>query len=318
MIVGQRFIKLSSVCIVALAVTLTAITPAAFAGTRIGATCTANNLGPDIIFNESHATKTAGVITSWGTTVDAAVTINAPMNLRLKVVRPVSGLTWQVVGESLPMPLAHGANTFPASIPVKAGDVIGSWAVSGGPGGGSGSPYCQNAPAADFHYRNDGDGDLAVGGNFVTDLAPGNDNAIWAVVEPDVDADGFGDDTQDLCPQSASSQSAALCPPPAISSYLDRSAKRLSVFVTAAFPTSAQALGSVTIAKQKTIKLSSATTPLTPFGLVALKLNYSKALRKAIAAAPKKKPLKLSLDVRAGSPLVSVKKISVKLTPITN
>jgi hypothetical protein len=283
---GRRFNKISTVCLVALAATLAAVTPAAFAGTRIGATCTANSLGPDIIFNESHATKAAGVITSWGTTVDAGVPLNDPMLLRLKVVRLAAALDWQVVGESLPVPLAHGENAFPARISVNAGDVIGSFAPSGA---GSGSPYCQGSPLTDFHYRSDGATDVAVGGIFATGIAPGNDNAIWAVVEPDVDGDGYGDDTQDLCPQNPTSQSAvAACPPPATSTYLDRSAKGLTVYVSAALATQAQAIGTVTIPKGKPITLSSATTPVSRFGLTALKLKYSKALRKAIAAAPKK------------------------------
>ena len=45
--------------------------------------------------------------------------------LTMKVFRLVSGSTYQVVAHDGPRPINQGLNTFPVSIPVKAGDVVG-------------------------------------------------------------------------------------------------------------------------------------------------------------------------------------------------
>jgi hypothetical protein len=305
-------VKLSTVCVVALAAALAIAAPSAFAGTTIGATCTATSLGSDIIFNESHAVTSDGVITSWGSTVSPSVSIPNPTNLRLKVVRLVGGSTWKVVSESGFSQLANGANAFAVQIPVKTGDVVGSWAA------GNGSPYCTSTPSNDFRYDSDSSADVAVGSTFAVGTATGIDNAIWATVEADADGDGFGDDTQDHCPNSATSQSASACPAPPVSTYIDRTSRALTVYASAKLPVPLQVTAKVNVPKQKPISLTSAAATVTPFGITPFKLSYSKALRKAIAAAPKKKPLKITVTVLGGTPLASIQTASVKLTPIKN
>lgn len=66
-------------------------------------------------------TVSSGIITSWSTQAVAGGGM-----LAMKVYRPLGGLTYLVVGHEGPHALVGGAlNTFPASVAVKAGDVLG-------------------------------------------------------------------------------------------------------------------------------------------------------------------------------------------------
>jgi hypothetical protein len=68
----------------------------------------------------------AGVITSWSFEADSA-----PPDLKFKVGRPEGGGFFTIVAESgLVSPDANQLNTYPASIPVQAGDVIGSYTAT--------------------------------------------------------------------------------------------------------------------------------------------------------------------------------------------
>ncbi|MGH2960068.1 MAG: hypothetical protein ACRDKE_10720 [Solirubrobacterales bacterium] len=310
---ARRLSRNLAVCAVVVSAASAVLAPSAFAGTRAGATCVATRLGPNLILNTSHVVAADGVITSWGSTVAPSVVIANPMLLKLKVVSPVSGSTWKVVAESAAVQLASNENTFAVQIPVKAGSVFGSWAAASPT---SGSPYCESSPQQDFYWGSDGALDTPVGNTLEMNSAPGNENAIWTVVEPDLDGDGFGDDTQDACPTSPASQNAAACPAPPISTYLNRTAKSLTVYASSKFTVPLQATGTVKLSKKKSIVITSSLTAVSAFGITPIKLNYTKALRKAIAAAPKKKPLKMSLLLRGGTPLATVKTVSVKLTPV--
>jgi hypothetical protein len=91
-------------------------------------TCASGNdrLQPTVTGGNAYVvppTVVTGMITSWSTEASAS----AGQMLTLKVFRPLGGATYQVVGHDGPHTLTGGAlNTFPASIPVKAGDVLGS------------------------------------------------------------------------------------------------------------------------------------------------------------------------------------------------
>jgi hypothetical protein len=74
------------------------------------------------------------VITSWSTQANAGGGM-----LAMKVYRPLGGTMYMAVGHDGPRPLTGGAlNTFPASVAVKAGDVLGNSVppAAGAPGCG--------------------------------------------------------------------------------------------------------------------------------------------------------------------------------------
>jgi hypothetical protein len=120
---------------------------------------------------------------------------------RLKVLR-ATGIpkSFAVVGESAYQHIAPGQNSFPTRIPVQADDHLGLYgAVDGG-----GIVYCGTGDAGDRL------------GYVERDLSPQTTAefseigsavlAVSAVIEPDRDGDGYGDETQDGCPQSAAYQ----------------------------------------------------------------------------------------------------------------
>jgi hypothetical protein len=132
-----------------------------------------------------------GAITSWSTNADA----DADQMLTMKVFRKVADpATYQVVGHDGPRPLNSGVlNTFPASVAVMPGDVLGLHVPSDP---SPGSPSCRfSAPGDTYLFKS---GNLADGQQDV--FAPGIANFrsnVSAVVEPDCDKDGLGDETQD-------------------------------------------------------------------------------------------------------------------------
>jgi hypothetical protein len=158
----------------------------AAAAVTIGQTATptnpcANNadrLQPTVTSGRSYvvpSTIAAGTITSWST----EALPGAGQRLAMKVYRPIGGATYQVVGQAGPHDLTGGVlNTFPASVPVKAGDILGNSVEPAG-----GSPGCNFVvPGENYLTRT---GNLAVGasGDFATGTADRRQN-ISAVVNP--------------------------------------------------------------------------------------------------------------------------------------
>ena len=140
--------------------------------------------------NGQYSAPSAGVLTSWSFQADGS-----PPQLKFKVGRRAGASNFTIVGESPVMTMTPNAlNTFPTRIPVQAGDVIGYYHE--GPAGGD--KCVRNAPPT-YATR------------FVNvDPAPGSTMAymtvgalqidLSAVLEPDADHDGYGDETQDCAP----------------------------------------------------------------------------------------------------------------------
>jgi Ca2+-binding RTX toxin-like protein len=132
-------------------------------------------------------TVVTGTITSWSTEASAG----AGQALTLKVFRPLGGATYRVVGHDGPRALSAGTlNTFPASVPVKAGDVLGSAIPAAEPTG------CNFVvPGDTYLFR---EPELADGesGDF-TGVQADRRLDISAVVESDCDHDGLDDATED-------------------------------------------------------------------------------------------------------------------------
>jgi hypothetical protein len=146
-----------------------------------------------------------GVITSWTHGAGPAAG-----SLRLLVARPstITPGAYSVVAKSAMQPItASTFNTFPAQIPIAAGQQL---ALDVDP---VGTVYCGSlGQPGDVAVYVTGV-DTASATEFTPDQAgPGARLNVSAVVEPDVDHDGFGDVSQDLCPQSATTQAA--CPAP--------------------------------------------------------------------------------------------------------
>jgi len=281
--------------------------PATASAVRVGSTCTAQTLGPNLIFNRSHVAPFDGVITSWGTTTSQSLVIDSPMLLKLKIVSGAPPGTMTVVGESAPQQLVNGINEFPTRISIRAGEFFGTWAASSPT---SGSPYC-NSGGDDFFYSEPLT-DIPVGNSFEIDSAMGIEHAVHVDIERDVDGDGFGDESQDGCPSSALSQSVDNCPPPPVSTFGAVSSSGYTLFLTAKLPTTVKLEGTVK-SPGGLFAINSKSLTLVPYKLNTLNLTFNKALRKAIRASSKRKRLKLKMTLHGGTPSVPIKSFSAKL-----
>ena len=182
---------------------LTVLSVAAFsaapagAATTVGATFAPSTLNCDSTYLAAdppsglYTVQSPGVITSWSFEAGATV---APLRLKLGIPQGPLG-TFTIVGQSnFETPVANQLNTFSTRITAAAGDLLGLYAASsipcgqntGGSGVWTGGPADQQ-PGTSASTYTPGPGSLDVS----------------AVLEPDADNDGFGDETQDCAPADA-------------------------------------------------------------------------------------------------------------------
>jgi hypothetical protein len=177
---------------------------------------------------------TSGVVTSWR--IDLASPLTSAPAQALKVMRAESGAnTFEVVAETAPMPLMAASNVFPARISVQAGDRFG---VSGGEAGSV--MFCSNRPGESFGSVGN---DVRAGSSAT--FTPGSEVQVpvVATVEPDRDGDGYGDETQDGCPQSAAYQGP--CPTITLDTFPVVLKRSILVLVGASETSSVQVFGQV-------------------------------------------------------------------------
>ena len=121
---------------------------------------------------------------------------------------------------------------------------------------------------------------------------------VVAVIEPDADGDGYGDETQDKCPQSAAVQID--CSPVGLDAFAVQSQGKVVVLVVATAPAKVKVAGSVKLPKGATAsastKLKPVTHELTPAKLGRFTLKFPGPLKSALGSLPngKKLPLKLT------------------------
>ena len=159
-------------------------------------------LGPG---TPSYGSPITGVITSWSTSAGVGAHL-----LRMLVVTPSTTTVgaWTIVAKTAMTPLAPSTvNTFPVRLPIKAGQQLGVDVPD------NTGAFCGLVGVAGDTLQFSGPTDTDVATEFLpTNPGTGFRVNASAVVEPDVDNDGFGDVSQDLCPQSAATQIA--CPAP--------------------------------------------------------------------------------------------------------
>jgi hypothetical protein len=143
-----------------------------------------------------------GVLTSWSSSANG----DATTTLRLKVYRRTADPSvFTTTGESAvsPVLVAGDLNTFPTRVPVQADDILGLSVLTGI------SPACVFNSAGAGNQVRQGNGDPSVNtGEILGSPGSGLRVNVSAVLEPDADHDGYGDDTQDGCPQQSDTQAA--------------------------------------------------------------------------------------------------------------
>jgi hypothetical protein len=139
-----------------------------------------------------YAAPAAGVITSWSYQAS-----RVPVRLQLKVGRPAGTNQFAITGESaVETASSIPLNVFPTRIPVLAGDLIGIRPIVVG---GIGIPCIRSMPGYSYSAYVLGD-DIPVGTTAAFNPPSGNVQLdVAASLEVDLDADDFGDETQDRC-----------------------------------------------------------------------------------------------------------------------
>ncbi|HEY5977907.1 MAG TPA: hypothetical protein VIT85_08625 [Solirubrobacterales bacterium] len=264
------------------------IAPGASAATEVGSNCVAEDLtmSPFIMVGEMDAgglpvsVPAAGIATTW--TGRVAAFGAEPTIEYMKVLRPVAPGQFRVVGESGSTLVGPGQGPFKTRIPVQAGDRIGIF-------GTEGVFYCLSGNPADMIWslnRN-----LAIGSTatFAAN-APGIQAAVSATIEPDSDNDGYGDETQDLCPQSPAWNEI---PCPSLNLSFFSLAAKSAVFVYVSAGVASQITVSAQVTKK--LKLKPLQHLANPGQITKYKLPLTGALRRKLAATRRTKTLGLKV-----------------------
>ena len=134
----------------------------------------------------SYTAPFDGVITQWSYQSDST----PPPTVRLKVAQDFGGGTLKIVAESAVENIAPSTlNTYQSRISMPAGTDLGEYIAND----------CSQSDATYTDYY--ADTDLGVGTTSPSFTQEHLQQDISAVLEPDVDHDGYGDETQDGCPQ---------------------------------------------------------------------------------------------------------------------
>jgi len=174
----------------------------AYATAAGGCDCTVAQFGDAGPATNSYAIPYGGVITA--SAFYLGQTIEAGNTVQLQTAHPTGATTGTVTSEGT----AHGllgltpsaVHAFTERVPARAGDVLAARFHS--------SYYIQTTPYF-FKTATPSDqatvaGPTAAGGSFTASGSPTADRRLnlEAVLEPDEDHDGYGDASQDLCPDS--------------------------------------------------------------------------------------------------------------------
>jgi hypothetical protein len=234
------------------------------------------------------AAPVAGVVTKW----KVNFTPEAIVPQKLKVARPTGGPnTFQIVGESPTVNIVQGLNVFDTRTPVQPGDRFGL----------QGTPItilCAPAPgsvAASFP------GDVPVGSTQVFSPEENLSVPVTVLIEPDADNDGFGDETQDRCPQSAAIQTE--CPVVVVDTFAIPRKNKVLVLVATTSSATVTVSGSARFPNLKRkarssaqAKLAKVTKPVPAGTLTRFTLNFPAKLKSALTGLPRGKSATLRIQ----------------------
>jgi len=255
------------------------------------------------------AAPTGGIVTK--VKLNAAESFPFAIPMQVKLLRPTGGNNFTVTNQT-EVAFSGGASTFDARMPVAAGEQL---ALHGSPFSYMGTNY----PGLILFCASPG----SVLGAVPGDVAPGSSAEfsevtegrvpVAAIIEPDADNDGFGDETQDACPQSPSIQVA--CPVATLSASATAGKRSVTVLLTGTSPANVTVNGKVALGKGKKAKLKGGTKGVVPGAFTKFKLKFTAKLIKRLKELPPSK--KLTLKVTSTAPNVAAaptkKVIKVKL-----
>jgi len=250
------------------------------------------------------AAPTAGILTKWRIEV-ASPGPPKPAPVTLKTLRLTGPTNLMVTGEGSGS-ITAGTNVFDVRIPIQAGDHLGIF----GTDPELGTPICSSPSENQLAIF-----DPATGPGSSSPYGTGESELripVVGTIEPDVDNDGFGDETQDACPQSAAAQVA--CPPVTFSTAKQVKKGAVVILVTADTPAPVTVKGVVKLGKGKA-KLNGGTKSLTPGVIGRFTLKFSKKLKAKLTDLSPRQKLTLKATVTGTniSGTVTKKILKVKL-----
>jgi hypothetical protein len=251
------------------------------------------------------AAPTSGVITEWKVNVgQLGVTFveengsevfepeAAPEGFytQLFVVRPAGENQFNIIGKSESGLLSiNTVNNFPARIPVQAGDLLGL--------SGSYSPSCRTKDPVDV--TDFFSGVPPIGATPKAEPFKGFQVPVTAKIEPDVDGDGYGDETQDKCPQSAAYQTA--CPVITLGGTPVAGKKAVTYYASSSLSAPVSVTATVKLPKGKKATLNATTATVAPGAPTPFKLTLTKGVTKTLQGLPKSKSLNVSITASANN-----------------
>ena len=274
----------------------------ASAATTVGSNCAPTNTdGPFSLVqltnsdpSELTSVPAAGVITQW------IVHTPTPLPQNLDVLRPTGSPNQFTIVSRTPVALTPPESRFGARNAVQAGDRIGL--------GGALIPDCDldDAKGNIIGYA-EGEQPTGVPIDYATDgqfRLP-----VLAVVEPDVDGDGYGDETQDGCARSTALQIA--CPVIQLSTKGRAGKASAKIFVTTTAASLVKVSGVVGKKKLKGRTKSVAA----PGKAVPFTIKFPPSLKSRLADLPSTGSLTLRSTASATDALgvVTTSKLKLKL-----
>jgi hypothetical protein len=265
--------------------------PAGAAATEFGNACLASNAAPGTTFvaiasaTGSAAAPVSGVVTKARFSVPPAAPVFSTV---VKIMRASGVNQYLTVAQSPSIAVPNAVTTQDVRLPIKAGDLLGIY-------GPAGTLYCATPSPADQAVVFAGD--TAVGASQV--FSPPNASLsipLVATIEPDVDGDGFGDISQDLCPQAAAVQSA--CPAVKLDSLASASGGKINLIVTSSSASKVSVSGLAKVNGKK-VKLKAGSKQVDAGSLTAFKVKVPAALRAALAKLPASKKITVTITVSA-------------------
>jgi hypothetical protein len=308
------------------------VAPPASASTEVGNTCAADighENATELQLAKAPGDPTpigvpaSGVVTAWKTRLVPTPTVTLQ---QMRIFRATGNPNeFTNVAETSYEAVSAGAHTFATRIPVQAGDRFGAW-------GPFGALTCTTANSADS--LGTFTGDAVVNSTHTFSASPGEQVAVSAVVEPDADGDGYGDETQDKCPQVAALQTP--CPIVTLDAFPIVLKRSVLVLVTASSTSVVHVFGQVSwklkskggARSSKTkpgsgapattgliVGLTGGTQTVNPGEVGRFNVKLPKSVKRRLSRIPPSKSLKAQLTASTNdlAGRVSTRVLSIKL-----
>lgn len=237
----------------------------------------------------------AGVVTKVTSNLDNSYPPAFPV--AVKILHTATETTLTATAES-DVSLAPGVVSRDLRLPVQAGDRIGlrglPFTLEGVSEAGI-TPYCESTTTGTILGAVGGN--VSVGASATFNPVTEGSVPVVATLEPDADADGYGDETQDGCPQSAAAQSS--CPRVVLKSTKQVTKDAVIFSVTSAISAKVTVKGTAPLGKGKKVTIKAGSKTVGPGTITKFKLRFPRRLKDRLAELPPSKRVSVKVTMSA-------------------